>query len=233
MEWNTSRTPLHPLQKRQQVQVQVPNAERGAIQSLILLPARRKNSVEPATPKAQASNTPRRAAPRHTAPGTHPKDRRRRPPLVRSQPLFFPFYSSLSALARPPPLAAPAPDGGGTLEPAVGSFGGARSVGSMASCGCLVVEKVDDHGGEARGNGNGNGRGRAECWCGSCAGARRRLETMFPVYVMGTSRARGLPDSAAGDPIWEAVKSEAKSEVSTARLDSIAFFVLLWQRRRW
>ncbi|XP_047083488.1 probable serine acetyltransferase 2 [Lolium rigidum] len=78
----------------------------------------------------------------------------------------------------------------------------------MGSCGCLVVEKVQGHGGDARGNGN----GRAECWCGSCAGARRRLETMFPIYVMGSSRARGLPDSAAGDPIWEAVKSEAKSE---------------------
>uniref|UniRef100_A0A0E0CUS0 serine O-acetyltransferase n=1 Tax=Oryza meridionalis TaxID=40149 RepID=A0A0E0CUS0_9ORYZ len=90
----------------------------------------------------------------------------------------------------------------------------------MTSCGCLVLEKVEDHGGEAAGR----GRGRLEQGggggggCGSCAGEwRSRSETMFPIYVMGSSRAssaaaaRGIVD-AAGDPIWEAVKSEAKSE---------------------
>jgi hypothetical protein len=41
---------------------------------------------------------------------------------------------------------------------------------------------------------------------------------MFPIYVMGSSPTRGLLDSAAaGDPIWEAVKSEARSEVSTVQ----------------
>jgi hypothetical protein len=82
----------------------------------------------------------------------------------------------------------------------------------MGSCGCLVVEKVEDH--DARGKGT--TRGRAGCVCGSCAG-ERRFETMFPIYVMGSSPARGLLDSAAGDPIWEAVKSEARSEVSTVQ----------------
>ncbi|RCV46671.1 hypothetical protein SETIT_9G550300v2 [Setaria italica] len=91
----------------------------------------------------------------------------------------------------------------------------------MTSCGCLVLEKVEDHGGgeaAARGRvvkvapGAGSGCG------GSCAGAwRSRSEAIFPIYVMGSSRAstvaaaRGLVDSP-GDPIWEAVKSEAKSE---------------------
>ncbi|XP_039780117.1 probable serine acetyltransferase 2 isoform X1 [Panicum virgatum] len=88
----------------------------------------------------------------------------------------------------------------------------------MASCGCLVLEKVEDHSGEAA-------RGRvkvapsAASGCGgSCAGVwRRRSEAIFPIYVMGSSRAstvaaaRGIVDSA-DDPIWEAVKSEAKSE---------------------
>jgi len=94
---------------------------------------------------------------------------------------------------------------------------------TMASCGCLVLEKVEDHSGEAA-------RGRvkvapaAASGCGgSCAGVwRRRSEAIFPIYVMGSSRAstvaaaRGILDSAE-DPIWEAVKSEAKSEVSMSR----------------
>ncbi|EEE70080.1 hypothetical protein OsJ_30073 [Oryza sativa Japonica Group] len=91
----------------------------------------------------------------------------------------------------------------------------------MTSCGCLVLEKVEDHGGEAAGRGRGRlaqGGGGGGGGCGSCAGEwRSRSETMFPIYVMGSSRAssaaaaRGIVD-AAGDPIWEAVKSEAKSE---------------------
>jgi len=76
----------------------------------------------------------------------------------------------------------------------------------MTSCGCLVVEKVEDHGG-----GVARGKGMAGCGCGFCAGDRR-FETIFPIYVMGSSRARALLDLAAGDPIWEAVKSEARSE---------------------
>uniref|UniRef100_A0ACD5TTL7 Uncharacterized protein n=1 Tax=Avena sativa TaxID=4498 RepID=A0ACD5TTL7_AVESA len=76
----------------------------------------------------------------------------------------------------------------------------------MTSCGCLVVEKVEDHGG-----GVARGKGMAGCGCGFCAG-ERRFETMFPIYVMGSSRTRGLLDVAAGDPIWDDVKSEARSE---------------------
>jgi serine O-acetyltransferase len=56
--------------------------------------------------------------------------------------------------------------------------------------------------------------------CGSCAGDwRGRSEAIFPIYVMGSSRgstvaaARGIVDSPE-DPIWVAVKAEAKSEVS-------------------
>nr|CAB3502109.1 unnamed protein product [Digitaria exilis] len=91
----------------------------------------------------------------------------------------------------------------------------------MTSCGCLVLEKVEDHGGEAAAA----ARGRAVkvapgagSGCGSCAGVwRSRSEAIFPIYVMGSSRAstvaaaRGIVDSAE-DPIWETVKSEAKSE---------------------
>lgn len=83
----------------------------------------------------------------------------------------------------------------------------------MTSCGCLVLEKVEDHGGEAAGRGRGRlaqGGGGGGGGCGSCAGEwRSRSETMFPIYVMGSSRAssaaaaRGIVD-AAGDPIWEA-----------------------------
>jgi len=120
----------------------------------------------------------------------------------------------------------------------------------MASCGCLVLEKVEDHSGEAA-------RGRvkvspsAASGCGgSCAGVwRRRSEAIFPIYVMGSSRAstvaaaRGIVDSA-DDPIWEAVKSEAKSEVSMSResgtcsrsaigplvgFDRLAARVILWR----
>uniref|UniRef100_A0A0D9VP80 Serine acetyltransferase N-terminal domain-containing protein n=1 Tax=Leersia perrieri TaxID=77586 RepID=A0A0D9VP80_9ORYZ len=93
----------------------------------------------------------------------------------------------------------------------------------MTSCGCLVLEKVEDHGGDAAAAARGRvrvaqGVGGGGGGCGSCAGEwRSRSETMFPIYVMGSSRAssaaaaRGIVD-AAGDPIWEAVKSEAKSE---------------------
>lgn len=95
----------------------------------------------------------------------------------------------------------------------------------MTSCGCLVVEKVEDHGGgDARGKGKARGRPGPGCGCGSCGGGGdRRFETMFPIYVMGSSRARAALDLAAGDrdPIWEAVKAEARSEVSThARLQA-------------
>lgn len=102
-------------------------------------------------------------------------------------------------------------------------------LGPMTSCGCLVLEKVEDHGGAGGGEAAAApARGRvpkvatgAGSGCGgSCAGAwRSRSESIFPIYVMGSSRAstvaaaRGLVDSP-GDPIWEAVKSEAKSEVS-------------------
>jgi len=58
----------------------------------------------------------------------------------------------------------------------------------------------------------------AGAWCGSCAGDwRGRSEAIFPIYVMGSSRestvaaARGIVDSPE-DPIWVAVKAEAKSE---------------------
>lgn len=88
----------------------------------------------------------------------------------------------------------------------------------MTSCGCLVLEKAEAHGGEAAANGNGKIAPGARC--GSCAGKwRSRSEAIFPIYVMGSSRAstvtaaRSIVDSA-GDPIWDAVKSEAKSEVS-------------------
>jgi hypothetical protein len=80
----------------------------------------------------------------------------------------------------------------------------------MTSCGCLVREKVEDHGGELAAAGAG---------CGSCAGVwRSRSEAIFPIYVMRSSRpstvaaGRSIVDSA-GDPIWGAVKSESKSEV--------------------
>ena len=96
----------------------------------------------------------------------------------------------------------------------------------MASSGCLVVEKVEDHGvgGDAA---RGNGRARVGCGGGSCpsAGAAPpRSETMFPIYVMGSARAappRAVLDPAAGDPIWEAVKAEARSEVRETTLHSI------------
>ncbi|VAI10356.1 unnamed protein product [Triticum turgidum subsp. durum] len=47
---------------------------------------------------------------------------------------------------------------------------------------------------------------------------------MFPIYVMGSSRARAvlLDPSAAGDPIWEAVKAEARSERSTLEKENIS-----------
>ncbi|VAI24799.1 unnamed protein product [Triticum turgidum subsp. durum] len=47
---------------------------------------------------------------------------------------------------------------------------------------------------------------------------------MFPIYVMGSSRARAvlLDPSAAGDPIWEAVKAEARSERSTLGKENIS-----------
>ncbi|KAL6648849.1 hypothetical protein ACP70R_013073 [Stipagrostis hirtigluma subsp. patula] len=87
----------------------------------------------------------------------------------------------------------------------------------MTSCGCLVLEKVDDHGGEAAAA-RGVGKAAPGAGCGSCAGVwRGRSEAIFPIYVMGSSRAstvaaaRGIVD-AAGDPIWDAVQSEAKSE---------------------
>ncbi|EER92913.1 hypothetical protein BDA96_01G549800 [Sorghum bicolor] len=87
----------------------------------------------------------------------------------------------------------------------------------MTSCGCLVLEKVEgDAAAKARvkaAPGAGAGAG-----CGSCAGDwRGRSEAIFPIYVMGSSRgstvaaARGIVDSPE-DPIWVAVKAEAKSE---------------------
>ncbi|KAK3150403.1 hypothetical protein QOZ80_3AG0232730 [Eleusine coracana subsp. coracana] len=83
----------------------------------------------------------------------------------------------------------------------------------MTSCGCLVHEKSGGHGGEAAANGNGKIAPGARC--GSCARKwRSRSEAIFPIYVMGSSRvaaARSIVDSA-GDPIWDAVKSEAKFE---------------------
>uniref|UniRef100_A0A453J2T7 Serine acetyltransferase N-terminal domain-containing protein n=1 Tax=Aegilops tauschii subsp. strangulata TaxID=200361 RepID=A0A453J2T7_AEGTS len=75
---------------------------------------------------------------------------------------------------------------------------------SMSSCECLVVEKVsEDHAGGGEAAGERRAGGRAP-----------RSEAMFPIYVMGSSRARAvlLDPSAAGDPIWEAVKAEARSE---------------------
>jgi hypothetical protein len=81
----------------------------------------------------------------------------------------------------------------------------------MTSCGCLLREKVEDRGGEAVAPRAGGG---------SCAGMwSSRSEAIFPIYVMRSSRpstvaaARSIVDSA-GDPIWDAVKSESKSEVS-------------------
>lgn len=89
----------------------------------------------------------------------------------------------------------------------------------MTSCGCLMLEKVE-------GNASAKTRVKAApgagagAWCGSCAGDwRGRSEAIFPIYVMGSSRestvaaARGIVDSPE-DPIWVAVKAEAKSEVS-------------------
>ncbi|KAE8808379.1 serine acetyltransferase [Hordeum vulgare] len=84
----------------------------------------------------------------------------------------------------------------------------------MTSCECLVVEKVaEDHaggGGEATAARGSGGSCAGERW----AGRAPRSEAMFPIYVMGSSRARAvlLDPSAAGDPIWEAVKAEARSE---------------------
>ncbi|XP_010943924.2 probable serine acetyltransferase 2 isoform X1 [Elaeis guineensis] len=81
------------------------------------------------------------------------------------------------------------------------------------SCSCLVLQEVED-GEEAK--------SKTRVSSSSCSfsslysGSRRcRSENMFPIYAMGNwklnSIARTILDSD-GDPIWDSVRAEAKSE---------------------
>lgn len=102
---------------------------------------------------------------------------------------------------------------------------GVNSVVFMMPCECVVVQKM-----EAREEGKPNGKAArvlavtASSSSSNGAGSdsstgsnRCKSEVIFPIYVRGSSKRNSISRTIldfAGDPIWEAVKSEAKSEVS-------------------
>ena len=47
----------------------------------------------------------------------------------------------------------------------------------------------------------------------SAASQQFRLERVFPVYAMGSSKPPAVVGSDLGDPIWDAVRQEAKLDV--------------------
>jgi serine O-acetyltransferase len=60
---------------------------------------------------------------------------------------------------------------------------------------------------------------------------RCQSEVIFPIYVRGSHKRNSISRTIldfAGDPIWEAVKSEAKSEVRNHRFVSTILHCILW-----
>lgn len=111
----------------------------------------------------------------------------------------------------------------------------------MMSCECVVVQKMEV-GEEGKSNGkaarvlglaataassSSNGVG-SDLRTGS---NRCKSEVIFPIYVRGSSRRNSISRTIldfAGDPIWKAVKSEAKSEVRNQRFGSAFNLLLCW-----
>ncbi|KAJ3681965.1 hypothetical protein LUZ60_014538 [Juncus effusus] len=90
----------------------------------------------------------------------------------------------------------------------------------MMSCGCIVIQEMVEGREDLKAKGRAAARvshvsssdsngGR----CDSCSRSRRRCksELIFPIYAKPNSVSGKILDFA-GDPIWEAVKSEAKTE---------------------
>lgn len=83
---------------------------------------------------------------------------------------------------------------------------------SEMPCSCVVLnEEVVEERGEALEKGKEKAKSVSFSW----KDAAYRLEKIFPVYAMGSLAldvGSTLDDSAAADPIWDAIRAEAKSE---------------------
>lgn len=101
----------------------------------------------------------------------------------------------------------------------------------MMPCECVTVQKMEA-GEEGKSNGKTARVLAATASSSSSNGAgsdlrtgsnRCKSEVIFPIYVRGSSRRNSISRTIldfAGDPIWKAVKSEAKSEVRNQRFGS-------------
>lgn len=80
----------------------------------------------------------------------------------------------------------------------------------MSCGGCLVLPEVED-GEEAKSKTRASSSSST-----SCSGPRRcRSERIFPIYAMGNSKPNSIVRTvldSAGDPVWDSVRAEAKSE---------------------
>ncbi|OAY65443.1 putative serine acetyltransferase 2 [Ananas comosus] len=104
----------------------------------------------------------------------------------------------------------------------VASSSSSSSSSSMSSCGCVVLQEVEREKANSMPRVSYSSSSPADAASSSISSLRLGLrkcpsESIFPIYAMENARpnsmSRAILDSA-GDPIWEAVRVEAKSEVA-------------------